>query len=260
MEEPQRRTRKSLKRIFKKGNVPTEAGFANLIDSTINIIDDGINKSMKNGYEFAPKGDSNSLLSFFKSLENHDDPMWQFSIKGKKNEEGLAFEMPDHTDRPSILFFDQDGNIGVNTLSPIMPLTVNGYIGINGRIGTFASGEVDGDNKYHNIIENIKGPSTFEIVARIDGPKGRGKYAMTHAIAICTFPNAFFNKIRQTNTFIGWPWNRIKLRWKTIDGILNLQMKTRTHYGVDANNAYFKIKYHVTNLWNDKHMNGLLDK
>ena len=119
--------------------------------------------------------------------------------------------------------------------------------------------EID-EAEVDNIIENIKGPSTFEIVARIDGPKGRGKYAMTHAIAICTFPNAFFNKIRQTNTFIGWPWNRIKLRWKTIDGILNLQMKTRTHYGVDANNAYFKIKYHVTNLWNDKHMNGLLDK
>jgi hypothetical protein len=259
--EPQRRSRKSLKSIFQKGKLPTEASFSDLIDSTINIIDDGINKSEKFGYELSPQGEDKSLLSFFKNLELGEAPIWQFAISGKENEEGLSFGMPNHPDRPTTLFFDKDGHIGVNTLRPVMPLSVDGFIGLKGRIGIFAVGEVAGDGQYHNIIENVINPESFEIVARIDGAVGRGKYAMTHAIALCTYPNSWFNKVKQSNAFFGWPWNRIKLRWKNKDGALILQMKTSSHYGIDPEtNAPFKIRFHISKLWDDTYMKTLLER
>lgn len=279
--KPQRRNRKELRSIFETGKLPTEASFSALIDSTINIIDDGINKSKEFGYEIAPEG--KKLLSFFKNLEQADTLLWQFFVKGKENEEGIAFgkageaesareqalkeEVNTETEQsPKVLFFDQSGNIGVHTYEPLLPLSVNGFVGLNGRIGTASVGEVAGDKKYHTILENVEGPQAYEIVARIKGPKGRRSYAMTHAIATCTyggswFSNRWFNKVRQTNAFYGWPWNRIKLKWKRVSKdstALNLQIRTRTNYGVEKGEP-FKIQYHITKLWaEDEIMKALI--
>lgn len=267
--EGQQRTRKSLKMIFQKGKLPTEASFGDLIDSTLNIMDDGINKSEENGYEIAPQGKSKSLLSFYKNLEDKEGPIWQFLVRDENNQEDISLG---NQENPDALYFNKDGFIGVNTNRPILPLTVNDFVGMKGRIGTYQttpdSKETNitvkqiayGDGKYHDIIMGIKHPTAFEIVAKINGPAGRGKQAMTHAIAVCTDWTSRFNRVRHTSAFYGWPWNRIKLRWKkdSSNESLSLQIKTRSHFGIDAETAHsFKIGFHITELWNDEYMDKL---
>ena len=100
--DTQRFTRRTLKIKFQKGNLPTEASFAALIDSMVNIMDDGLNKSEDFGFEIAPQGESKNLLSFFKNLEEKSTPLWQFIVKGKENQEGIAFENPQ---KENALFF-----------------------------------------------------------------------------------------------------------------------------------------------------------
>lgn len=247
--------RTALLNLFRKGRLPTEASFENLIDSTVNKIDDGISKSEEYGLQIAPLGDSNKLISFFKSLEDTDHPLWQLSIKGKSGEKGVSFETPEV---PNAFYLGNNGHIGIGTSQPIFPLTVNGFLGFKGRMGTYAAGRVIGDGKYHDVLTDLKGPQAFEIVARIDGQPKRGKYAMTHAIATCTFGHAFRNRVRHTSAYFGWPWNRIKLRWKGTPESNNLQMKTCSHYGVGANGEPFKIRYCITKLWDDDYLDALI--
>ncbi len=247
--------RTALLNLFRKGRLPTEASFENLIDSMVNKIDDGISKSEEFGLQLAPIGDSNKLISFFKSLEDGDHPFWQISVKGKEGDEGIAFEMQQHK---NALYLSETGNIGVQTDEPIFPLTVNGFLGVKGRMGTFSAGKISGDGKYHDILNDLKGPQAFEVLARIDGPPKRGKYAMTHAIATCTFGGAFQNKVKHTNSYYGWPWNRIKLRWKGDNQSINLQMKTCSHYGKSESNEPYKIKYCITKLWDNSFIDTLI--
>lgn len=55
--------RSTLKGFFQKGKVPTEAHFTNLIDSTLNKLDDGIAKTVEHGLKLAPavEGQKRSL-------------------------------------------------------------------------------------------------------------------------------------------------------------------------------------------------------
>ena len=61
--------RKSLKGYFKKGQLPTEGHFHDLIDSSINKVDDGMSKTMEDGLMLAPIGESRKLISFFNLIE-----------------------------------------------------------------------------------------------------------------------------------------------------------------------------------------------
>lgn len=265
----QLRTRKSLKMIFQKGKLPTESNFGDLIDSVVNILDDGINKSEKFGYEISPQGQSESLLSFFENAEDSEEPIWQFLARDGRESKDISFG---NKAQKNTLYFSEDGKIGVHTENPTLPLTVNGFVGMKGRMGSYQIANettpahitvqktAKADGKYHNIITGIKNTAAFEIIAKANGPAGRGKQAMTHAIAVCTDWTSFFNKISYTNAFSGWPWNKIKLRWKknSRDKSLSLQIKTRSHFGINREtDAPFKIKFHITSLWEEAYVDEL---
>jgi hypothetical protein len=59
----------TLKNFFRKGSVPTETNFADLIDSSINIVEDGIGRSIDDGFRIAPMGYSKKLLSFYENSQ-----------------------------------------------------------------------------------------------------------------------------------------------------------------------------------------------
>jgi len=48
--------RQSLINYFKKGSAPTERHFADLIESTVNIVDDGISREGGDGFKVTPVG------------------------------------------------------------------------------------------------------------------------------------------------------------------------------------------------------------
>ena len=68
-----KQNRETLKRFFGVGKLPTEEHFADLVDSSLNIIDEGFDKTDEFGFEITPqKGsdDTENLISFFRKRVN----------------------------------------------------------------------------------------------------------------------------------------------------------------------------------------------
>ena len=58
--------RQTLKNYFQKGGFATEKHFVDLIDSSLNKVDDGISMNSEYGFKLNPHGYSSRLISFFK--------------------------------------------------------------------------------------------------------------------------------------------------------------------------------------------------
>ena len=58
--------RQTLKNYFQKGGFATEKHFVDLIDSSLNQVDDGISMNAEHGFKLNPHGYSTRLISFFK--------------------------------------------------------------------------------------------------------------------------------------------------------------------------------------------------
>ena len=255
--------RESLKNLFQRGKFPSEKHFGHLIDSTVNKVDDGIGKSARDGLQLSPQNNSDGLISIFERLDQ-PDPKWQVKLRDDDEAKGLSFEQIDVDDdgkrvSKSFLFFGDNGRVGIGNDQPVTTLDVGGTFGTKTRVGTYKYGMVKGNGEWHPILCNLKGLHAFEIVARIDGPPGRGKYAFTHAFALSTFGGrASRKKIKQIKAHYGWFWNRIDLRWEGDISDYRLMIRTRQHYGKDDEGNLSMIKYHITNLWDDSIFNSAM--
>lgn len=236
--------RQTLKSYFKKGSFPSEIHFAHLIDSMLNIIDDGIGRSADDGFRVTPQGNARRLLSFFSSARDKD-PGWAMSLN---EQEGLSFLEPGQN--PS-LHLSKGGMLGIGTASPTHTLDVRGTCAMNSRTGNLRRGYVPADNKWHNIISELDGLQAFEIMAAAHGKPGTGKYAIAHAIAVSTFGGrASSNKIRITNAHYGGFFNKLQFRWTGTLHDYALQVRTRSHFGIDDRNGEaYPISFHITRLW-----------
>jgi hypothetical protein len=238
--------RETLKSFFSKGSSPSEEHFAELINSSVNKIDDGFAKSIEEGLQLAPQGKSDRVMSLY--YDNVDEnPDWQISLPNKDGEKGLKIQ---NSENEIALFVDKRARIGIQTTQPNHALEINGFLGTKGRVGTFFKGKVPGDGKWRNILVNLDRPQIYEVVARIDGPPASGKYAIAHAIAACTYGRGR-NKIRMTQAHYSWFFDRLQMRWKGENKKFNLQIRTRGHYGEDANEKFFYIKFHISQLWDE---------
>lgn len=239
--------RSTLKGFFQKGKVPTEAHFTNLIDSTLNKLDDGIAKTVEHGLKLAPGGGrSKKVISFFNVIKDKN-PLWSLSVNPTEVAQGLSFQDIHNQDR--IFIKDQNG-VGIGTTDPNYDLEVAGTMASKARVGTFKPTiGVPADAEWHTVLDQLDGCHAFEIVAKVEGVKKRGKYAMAHCIAICA-NGGRQNKIRTTQACYGWFWHRIMFRWRRNNlGNYTLQIKTNSHYGVDNENNVINIKFHITSLW-----------
>ena len=237
--------RQSLVNYFKKGSAPTERHFADLIESMVNIVDDGISREGENGFRITPIGRSKRLISFYKNFKQIS-PEWSINLDHDNNG-GLTFQ---EEEKPPLLVLKNGGKVGVGVENPKSTLDVNGNIGAKGRVGTMMSGEIPGDGKWYNVIEHLKEPCAFELMVRIDGEKGSGRYALAHVIAINTFGGSMSRgKIRKTNAYYGSFFNRLRFRWSGKLYDYSLQVCTARHYGLNATTGEpFPIRFTVCNL------------
>lgn len=249
--------RDSLKQLFKKGKFPTENHFAHLIDSSMNKMEDGINKTPAEGLQLSPQGAFDQVVSIYERMDL-PLPSWQIKLLRQNDARGLSFEKIDKNEdneavAESRLFLANDGNIGVGTTRPWAPFHLRTTAGIGTRVGAYAYGKVPGDGQWHPILSKLRGLHAFEIMARIEGPPGRAKYAMTHAIAHRAYGGKQSrNKIAQTRSYYGMYWNRIELRWsKGSIYDYDLEVRTRHSYGENEEKLPYMIKFHVTNLWDE---------
>ncbi len=251
-----KKNRSTLKRYFRKGALPSEDQFDDLIDSTLNTIDEGFDKSPENGFEISLLGDHPRLISFFKTGAARD-AVW--AIDYDREQDRLLIRKP-YADikAPAAMTFSGDGHVGVNKLDPAHALDVGGVIAAQGRIGANPDNQktVAADGRWHNVTGALSGCQAFEVMAGV-GSKGTGRYALMNALAMNTFnPRGWlFNflnlkkKIKYRHAYYLSRGNRIKLRWLSEGEHYYLQMRTICAYGGEV-----KIRYYLTRLWFDETM------
>ena len=251
-----KKNKSTLKGYFESGALPTEDHFRDLIDSTLNPIDEGFDKTPWNGFEISLTGDHQRLISFFETGAIKD-AVW--TIEYDRERRQLLIRNPQQDDnRPAALTFNHDNQIGINQSNPSSTLDVGGIIAAEGRIGSNPDNQktIPADGGWHNIAGPLRGCHAIEVMAGV-GSKRTGRYALIQALAMNTFnPDGWlFNflnlkkKIKYHQAYYLMRGNRIKLRWHTEKDGYYLQMRTACNYRDDT-----RIRYYLTNLWFDEEM------
>ncbi len=245
-----KRNRSTLKNYFSPGSLPSHEQFGDLIDSTLNTIDEGFDKSAENGLEVSQIGQHDSLISFCRS-HSPKQPVWTIKYDGDHDQ--LLFHNQQGED---VLALAPGGCVGVNKKDPDHALDVAGAVKAHGRIGAYLEGHVPADGQWHPIAENLRGCQAFEVMAGA-GRKNSGKYALLHAIAINTFnPKGwffnFFNRkkrIRATQAYYRARSDKLKLRWTQMEQGYQLDIRSNSQYGLET-----LIRYQISRLWFDDYM------
>lgn len=247
--------RNTLKNYFKKGNLPSQANFENLIDSSVNKIDDGFSKTEDEGLMLANPGSSEKIISLYENIED-EYAQWALELnkadsKNPGPQAALSFVAPNAEPGKdaAVLTLVKKGKIGINQPDPQYDLHVNQWIASKGRVGTYnACQEIPANGNWHRIVENLNYCQGFEIVART-GIKNTGKHVVIHAIAMSAFGDSH-STIRVTGArYSFWRKLRIELRWTGDTFKYHLEMRCKQNLGADT-----KIKYHITQLWSDEDM------
>lgn len=247
------KNKETLKNYFKKGGVVNEKHFVDLIDSSMNVIDNGIDVNPKDGLRISPTGIFTTLISIFRN-KSQKEP--DFTLNSNYNDtDGLSINTESET---SVLKINSQNKIGVNTDSPRYDLEVNGVVASKMRIGTFVQGTVPADGNWHKIIQNLDGINAFEIIAHASGASNSGYYSISRAVALSAFGGRLSrNKIRDFqkanwDTLLGrlfFSKKTIKFRWSGQLHSYNLEIKTSGNWGINAETGDIcQIHYNVTKL------------
>ncbi len=244
-----RRTRHMLQEQFQHGKMPTEEDFADLIESMLNMLDEGFDKTPEAGFKVAQLRDG-KLMSFYKDI-NIGNALWSFgldktndnlSILDTRNQALLTISST--TDVNGI----HRGGVGIRQAHPQHELDVAGSIASYARVGRAGEMGVPADGNWYDITENMTGCQAWEITAGVGAKDSEGRYALTHAFALNTFNSN--GSIEYHQSHFGNKCSRIELRWVADDQDkpfeFRLQMRVGCSYGENV-----WIKYHMTQLWLD---------
>lgn len=223
--------RKTLKGYFSNGRMPTGKHFEDLVDSMLNIVDDGLNKT-ENGLQLSPKEGLTSVMEFFGHILD-ENPLWRLEVD--RGRERLYFRKGDHDDAATLTLCS-DGRVEIGG-----DITVTGHVEARRFTGTYAGGEVPADGKWHDITEDVSGLCLLRVVAGC-GRTGYGKHALIKADVMHCFGRR--RRIGFMSSWYGMIFNRLTLRWVRNGQAARLQVRTRCNYGGDT-----MIRFEITELW-----------
>lgn len=255
--------RKAIREQFKKGKRPTEEDFSNLIDSMVNILDEGFDKTPEDGLKISQLMGKGRLLSFYENIAA-EDPKWFLEMD--KSSHKLHFGAPKiAAERVLTLGIENNAPhtlvVGINNADPRYTLDVAGTIASESRLGRSGKLKVEADGEWHDITATLTGCRAIEIMAGVGGQED-GKYALTHAIALNTF-NGTSSIDYQQQAYYGNRCNRIELQWQSVPKAdlfsFKLQMRVACPYCKkgekdSANKKPIYIRYYLTDLWTDYFM------
>ncbi|MCC8155250.1 MAG: hypothetical protein LIP01_14315 [Tannerellaceae bacterium] len=239
-----RRNRQTLKQSFSKGRKPTENDFSNLIDSTLNILDDGLSKSPENGIELTPLvGEKRVVMSLFRE-SGDPNPVWEVVV-GTGGE--LKIGKYGEKETYPLLELFPDGKITIGETGKNIEL--KGSVETPGRIGVFSAGTVPADGQWHPVTPELEGVIALEIVAAA-GRRNTGKHAVLMAWATHCFGNKpVIKKIRSHYGIFG---NRLQVRWRVNAQKATLEMKSFFNY-----HRGIGIHYRISRLWDNPFMENI---
>jgi hypothetical protein len=239
-----KKNRKSLKNEFREGAQPTEEAFGDLIDSALNVVDDGFDKTDVDGFKITQLGGNGKLMSFFENVSVHK-PAWSVRL-GQENRQLI---IDGESGKPALTLSAGRGEatnrVGINKPNPEHALDVDGVVASRGRIGA-GKGLAKADGGWHDIAGPFDGCRAFEVMAGV-GEKETGRYALLQATVINTFNRNATVDNRQAH--FGSRCDMLELRWVGDTHAYTLQIRTRCAYG-----EHIAIQYFLTDLWFDPFM------
>lgn len=231
-------TRHTLREFFKAGRLPTEDHFTDLVDSMLNMKDEGFRKTVGNGLEVTALGESSSLMSFYRNVDRQN-PVWTLAHgkEGRRLEIGQGVQPGDDRPAPALCLHVEetaarDGipagraqRVGVNIEHPRHTLHVAGIAAAEGRVGTYVeerNASCLADGEWHTVVDGLTGCHAFEVMAGVGGGRGSGRFALLHAVALNTYNPlpAWLDwlrprrGIRTTSAHYGRRCDRLELSWQ----------------------------------------------
>ena len=259
------RNRETLRNYFGDGKLPTRYHFGDLIDSMLNMSDEGFRKSAENGLEVSTPVGHDALLSFYRD-QRPKSALWSIGYGGGHD---MLHFAPGASSaargREPVLALDANARVGVNTGTPRHALDVAGVVASQGRRGTYQRAEpvpVLADGHWHDLTDTLTGCQAFEVMAGAGHP-GEGRYGLLHAIALNTYnPTAGWldflsrkKRITPHHAYYGRRCDKLQLRWEGSSGknaAYRLRIRTGCNYGEGV-----RIKVMITQLWFDETTQGL---
>ena len=262
------RNRKTLQNYFAAGSLPTSAHFSDLIDSTLNKLDEGFNKTDADGVQIRARVDQFGLLSFYQA-QARDAAVWSVAFGAHRHDQ-LVFRQGDSTStagasplltldpgapaaaaptdadraahpgtsadsRQALGGIDPGAKLGINTDSPCTRLDVAGTVRAEGRLGCERSQALYANGRWQAITAPLAGCQAFEVTAGV-GFRGHGRYALLHAVALNAYnPGRWLDlwnrkkPIRAQHAFYKRRCDRLQLRWFPINDDSELyELRIRT--------------------------------
>ena len=226
--------RRTLKEYFGKGKKPDNTQFTDLIDSMLNIVDDGFNKSAERGLLLSPLDDDGAVMEIRRNILD-EEPAWTVKL-GKNRELHICRQLEDR----ALVTLCPDGRILLDG-SDKVKFEVNGSIQANSITGNYLQGSVPANGLWHPIGEMDYGCIGYHIVAAC-GLKNEGRYGIADVTAMHCFGK--HPRIWSHRSWFGNRFNKIQFRWHSEGLNCGLQLRTRSDYG-----AGVQVHYRVNNLF-----------
>ena len=139
----EQKNRSTLRNFFLRGLIPRQEHFADLIESTVNILDDGLQKQDGGALAIqASQDDQQDAILLFQSFDD-DQAHWRIRLNNGLQDASrrLGLNFTNGTGHSSLYIDRASGNVGINNASPTTELEV---------IGTMkAVGDLVVDNNDH---------------------------------------------------------------------------------------------------------------
>lgn len=210
-----RQDRETLKGYFKKGLVPTEEQFAELIDSMANLAEDGQVERTDTGWAFHPIRDGQLDISLFTEVPGSggDQPAWTLSVTEDKR---LVIS---NEEKETVLEISQDKTVTLYGGDEPAPASDDGYF------------TVPADKQWHDMpVDFSQGDSNcrvFHIHASCYDNVGLCRLARATAV--------WMNNVEQwieSPQKHWWGWSGcVRFRW---DGNSHLQIRTKRRLGSEV--------------------------
>lgn len=208
-----RKNREILKGYFRKGDVPTETQFAELIDSMANIEEDGQVQRTPDGWAFYPQHESGLELRLYKDVPGTAGakPVWKLRVTGDKR------LIVCNENEETVVEMAQDKTVtAAGGEEPPTPAGNEGYF------------TIPADKRWHDVpVDLTKRDSNcrvFSIYASCND--NIDLCYLTHATAIKMSNDEQHIRSRQKHW---WGWTgAVKIRWQ---GSTHLQLRSRKRLG-----------------------------
>lgn len=232
-----RTNRNTLKEYFKRGSMPNQKHFCELIDSMVNISDDGIDKNPDDGLRLAPSKDNTPVISLYTNTLD-SLPEWKIFLGNN----GQLHLTPLGAEEPMLSLYP-NGRIEMN--QPGMDIQINGSLSAT-RFDGAIRGRFPADGEWHTIQVPTEGCRAYRIMAGC-GKLKSGQYALVEAIAMHCYGK--HRKVRTNQSWFGSFFNKIRFRWQGSGQKCKLQIRSGRNYGDDI-----FVCFQITDLWKDSRM------